>query len=292
MKYCPNCQNNYPDELQFCVNDGTPLVEFAEQGEATLFMPETETVAAPRRIEQVVPLDVPSSSAQNWRQNEPPNFATATPETDKPTNMAKIIALTILGMLALFGIAVGAWAYLKNDKREIAVNINSQPVNRAANTTNKNAETPTPAPSPTETPTPAPTLPPKEAKAVVADVKDAIDGWKDATENRNLEDHIGYYAPTVDYYKGGKVGIEKVRSDRQKAFMAYDSMNIDIDDLKVTPNGSGDKATAVFVKKWTFEGDNKYSSGKVQQQLELERINGQWLITGEKDLKIYYVDKQ
>ncbi len=61
--------------------------------------------------------------------------------------------------------------------------------------------------------------------------------------------------------------------------------------MKVTPDASGEKATAVFDKEWNFEGAEKYSAGKVQQQLTLGKIGGRWLITGEKDLKTYYVEK-
>ena len=68
----------------------------------------------------------------------------------------------------------------------------------------------------------------------------------------------------------------------------YDTININIDNVKVTPDASGERATVVLDKEWNFEGAEKFSSGKVQQQLTLNKIGGRWLITGEKDLKIYY----
>ncbi len=121
-------------------------------------------------------------------------------------------------------------------------------------------------------------------------MKNVIDEWESASENLDLDGNLSQYADTVDYYKGGRVSIGKVRADKQRAFEQYDSINFKITNIKVTPDASGEKATAVFDKEWTFEGADKYSAGKVQQQMTLNKISGKWLITGEKDLKTYYVE--
>ena len=188
---------------------------------------------------------------------------------------------------------IGAWLYFNSKKTEVAANVNIAPPNRPTNsnvasnqTTNANLATA----SPSATPTPQPTLNTQQTKAITDDVKDVVDDWKSATEDGDLDGHLSQYADTVDYYKGGRVGIGKVRADKQRALGAYDSININITNLKITPDASGEKATALFDKEWNFEGENKYSAGKVQQQLLLSKINGRWLITSEKDLKVYYVE--
>ncbi|MGI8787159.1 MAG: L,D-transpeptidase Cds6 family protein [Pyrinomonadaceae bacterium] len=295
MKYCPNCQTEYADDtLQFCLQDGTPLVASANQ--SSDFEREAETLVSPKQVEPIR-FEPPSSYQTNqtgWQSSQP--VIVEQQREPKKSNTAMIVALTILGTILLLGIGgTGAWLYMRNSQREIAVNINAAPQNRPTNSnaananqnTNANLATPTPGASPT----PEATLPPKEAKAVAEDIKNVIDDWKDASENFDMDEHLSHYAPTVDYYKGGRVSVDKVRADKQRAYDQYDSIDINIDNLKVTPDGSGKKATAIFDKKWKFKGDEKYSSGKVQQQLQLERVNGQWLITGEKDLKVYYVEK-
>jgi hypothetical protein len=60
--------------------------------------------------------------------------------------------------------------------------------------------------------------------------------------------------------------------------------------MTVTPDASGERATAVFDKEWNFSGAEKTSAGKVKQQLQLKKVNGQWLISGERDLKVYYTE--
>lgn len=293
MKHCPSCKTNYADDtLQFCLQDGTQLLEIPNAPLPTVAYTEQETILRSKPPEQVVPLDTPNFQVQNWQTNpggQSSNFPTET----KKSNTFIAVFFTVLGMLLLFGAGVGAWLFLRNGK-EVAVNINANsPSNRTPNANsanNQNLNASSPAPS-SPTPTPKPTLDPKQAKAVAEEVKNVVDDWKSASENLDLETNLEQYADTVDYYKAGKVGVEKVRADKRRAFEAYDSININLTNMKITPDDSGEKATALFDKEWTFEGAEKYSAGKVQQQLTFSKINGRWLITGEKDLKVYYVEK-
>lgn len=201
-------------------------------------------------------------------------------------------------MLVLGLGGAGAWLYFNNKKPvAVVVNNNSSTPNRltnanAANNQNSSANlaspTPTSSPPPAATPTAKPTINPEQAKNITGDVTNVVDGWKSASENLDMAGHLSYYADTVDYYRGGKVGIAKVRADQQRAFSQYDSISFNIDNLRVVPDPTGDRATAIFDKEWRFEGADKYSAGKVQQQLTLVKSGGKWLISGEKDLKVYY----
>jgi len=188
---------------------------------------------------------------------------------------------------------LGALLYFGNKRTQVAAGTNTAAQNRSPNTnaanqnTNVNLATPSPTATPTAQPT-QPTLKPDEVRAITGDVKDVVDDWKYSTETRDLDTHIGQYADTVDFYKAGRVNVSRVRADRARAFAAYDSISINTDNVKVAPDASGEKATVVLDKEWNFEGAEKSSSGKVQQQLTLNKVNGRWLITGEKDLKVYY----
>ena len=296
MKYCPQCQSSYTDDaLQFCLQDGTRLDESPDYDSPTVaFDTDSETVVSPKRVEPIR-FDLPSSYAANQADREIEQPVIVERETKK-ANTTAIVLLTALGTILLLGLGgIGTWLYFNRSKPEVAANVKTPPVNRSSNLNsidnqNSNNNSPIPAPTLTATPTPQPTLKPEQIKAVTSDVKNAVDKWESASENLDLDGHLGQYADMVDYYKGGRVGIAKVRADKQQAFEQYDSINFNITNMKITPNASGEKATAVFDKEWTFEGADKYSAGKVQQQLTLDKIGGRWLITGEKDLKIYYVE--
>lgn len=300
MKVCPQCRTEYTDDaLKYCLQDGTPLFDAPVQITSPDFTTESETVISPKRVEPIR-FDPPSSyqsSQANWETNQP----VVVEREPKKSNTPMIVALTILGTILVLGLGgAGAWLYFNNKKTIAVVNNNNsaapnRPVNtNAANNQNSNANsnananlaTPTPTPSPT--PTAKPTINPQQAKTISNDVENVIDNWKNASENLDITGHLSNYADTVDYYRGGRVGIAKVRADKEKAFNIYDSIEFNIDNLRVIPDPTGEKATAVFDKEWKFEGADSYSAGKVQQQLTLVKINGKWLISGEKDLKLYY----
>lgn len=293
MKQCPNCQTTYADDnLQFCLQDGTPLVS-PNRNSTSGYQTETETVVVPKRVEPIR-FEPPSSyqaSRENWQAPVPPVIIEQ--REPKKTNTAMVVILSVLGTTLLLGLGgAGVWLYSRNNKTEVAVNINAAPVNRAPNTNtavnqNANANLAS-SPSPTATPTAQPTLRPEVAKTISNDVKDVVNEWKDSTENLDLDTHINQYADKVDYYKAGRVDAARVRADRERAFNAYDTLIVNLDNIKVTPDATGEKATVVLDKEWNFEGAEKNSSGKVQQQLTLGKVNGRWLITGEKDLKVYY----
>lgn len=316
MKVCPQCRTKYTDDgLKFCLQDGTPLVNAPGQYSSPEFNTESETVISPKRVEPIR-FDPPSSyrnNQANWETNQP----VVVEREPKKSNTPMIIALSILGTLLILGLGgAGAWMYF-NDRKNVAVantnsvNTSNRPGNSSAannqnstlnstlnstansatnSTANSTANTApaTPTTTPNPIPTAKPTVNPQQAKAISNDVENVVDNWKNASESMDVAGHLSNYADTVDYYRGGKVGIAKVRADKERAFKSYDSIEFNIDNMRVIPDPSGEKATAIFDKEWKFEGADQYSAGKVQQQLTLVKSNGRWLISGEKDLKLYY----
>ena len=128
---------------------------------------------------------------------------------------------------------------------------------------------------------------------VVKEVADALDDWADSTSDRDLDDHMSHYADTLEtYYKRQNVSAAQVRTDRNAAFVRYDDMKVKLDNVVVTPDPTGMRATATFDKTWEFDSPDKNSKGSVRQQLTLLRAGGRWLINGERDLQVYYSDSE
>jgi ketosteroid isomerase-like protein len=131
--------------------------------------------------------------------------------------------------------------------------------------------------------------PEADASEVSKEVGDALEGWADAERERDLDDHMSYYADTLEtFYKRQNVPAAQVRAERSKAFERYDHIDVRLSNVQVTPDPTGARATAVFDKTWRFEGGDKDSSGSVRQQVTLVRIGGHWLINGERDLQVYF----
>ena len=302
MKQCPNCQTIYTDDtLKFCLQDGTPLVNVtnSETEMPTVAFTDSETLVSPRQVERLeVPIE--KSNSYDWEQSRQTQISEFQPETKK-SNTFFAVALTAFVMFLLFGGAIGTWLYLNKGKNQIVQNNNNKGAINQSSTPKSNvniSNSVSPAevsPSPTATPTVSPTATPTATPApdfnpeqIQREVSEKINAWIKATESGNVNAITNNYADTIDYYNKKNVSLDAVRKDKQKAFSKFYNIEMNISNLHVTPDATGERTTAVFDKEWNFEGDDNYSSGKVQSQLQLQKFNGKWLITGEKDLKVYY----
>lgn len=276
MKICPNCQTRYTDDsLQFCLQDGTALQSNDNDSSmpTVAFNDEQETIVKNRT----------SSAARFETQNyQQPQTANCPPETKKNNTMLAIV-VTVLAMLLVFAIGIAGWLYFKN-KNEVASNQNAQ--NSVQNSAKPTA-TPTAKPSvkPSASATATPSF---DAEELKADVSKSVNAWRAAAESIDLDEYMTHYATAIDYYNKKQTSVATVRADKEKAFSNYDSMQINLGNINVTPDATGENATAVFDKEWRFENAEKVSEGKVQTQLQMKKISGDWKITGEKDLKVYY----
>ena len=133
----------------------------------------------------------------------------------------------------------------------------------------------------------------ENAPSAESEVNTALEGWAQSTRNRDVDAHMRYYADTLDYYyKLTQVPSSKVRDDRTKAFAKFNYVSVQLSNINVALDSTGQRATVLLDKTFDFRGDNDaFFSGSVQNQLTLTKLGGAWLITGEKELKVYYVNK-
>lgn len=320
MKLCQTCGRTYTDEtLRFCLEDGTPLGADA-QGGGGVPDPEATLVREPRPANRSgqPPNEVlnrhtaETLAAPVSAQTAPPPFPLAQSATTTTTTIAQdsasvpnrrrtAIILVVAAVCAILLVSLGGlftYIYLKrmNDEHarvadsqenrpaNIATTQNSSSNNNSSRLANNGNSRPTPtAVSPT------PVQPPVDAAGVAGQVSSALNGWAAATSARDIDAHMNYYADTLDtYYNAKNISASRVRADRERAFSTYSSMKVQLSNIKVTPDASGQRATATLDKSWNFEGD-KVSTGSVQQLITLEKTQGRWRITGERDLQVYYV---
>lgn len=300
MKQCPTCQSQYTDDtLQFCLQDGSPLRFAAGSTESpTIAFNEQETVVSGRKSDQINTPPLTNPTDWNPNQFQTNSAAPAAPPAEKRSGTTAAVFATAFVMLLLFSfVGIGAWLYLRGVSNDPNKNVllakreerDAQNANRTSVTTAK-------------TPQPQATFAPKidsssnanlttnsapvDKEQIRRDVSEKINSWKAATEARDLDAFAGIYAGTVDYYNKKGASLAAVRADKQRAFAAYDSIKFTLSNMTVVPDASGETATAVFDKEWFFEGA-KTSTGKVQSQLKLKKVGGNWLITGERDLRVY-----
>jgi ketosteroid isomerase-like protein len=284
MKYCPKCNANYTDETyEFCLQDGTLLVESSDaQSSPTVFLPEEqETQVKIKPTEQIQ--FFPPTQGQDWQSSQVTQIPPPIQNQNQPpqkSNTSRTVLLTALAMLLLFGTSFGVWYFLRGMAGDVAEN-------RTPEIQNKQTATRTPSPKPTTaTPTPTPEI---DAEKIKAEIAGELEDWRTATEAGDINAVMNHYADSISFY-GAQKSKATVRNDKQTAFNKYDSMEISISNKRISADASGEKAVAVFDKQWSFIGENVYE-GKVQSEFKFVKSGGKWLITSEKDLKIYYVNK-
>lgn len=168
MKYCPSCQIKYADEtLQFCLQDGTGLLDYSEQSAApTRHWSEKETVVRQAPV------------TAGWESNRKTQDSAVQTEAKKSGTFLTIV-VTALVMLVIFGgIAIG-WLLLRDKGAE--------------NNVSSNLKTPEKTSSPTPTPT-------KTAERNKSENSDGSSDWEiDNNLSFNGGERITFYAvPNVE----------------------------------------------------------------------------------------------
>lgn len=287
MKICPNCRTQYTDEtLRFCLQDGAALepLHAAYVPDASPSEPEMETVARRRTS-----VDMGWKNPVDAEQVEPILKKRRWPRLA----VAAVIAAAVLLLMTAGGI-IGIWFYLKGQGGAANANSNGSRGGTSANNTNRptptRSPTPTPSPGGTRTPPPAPTPPDNVVKEQISrEISQQLEQWQALTQSGDLDGLMGMYADSVKYYRSRGAAPSAIRADKARAFRRYELIEFNISALEVTVGDDRNSAIAAFDKEWYFDGPDP-SSGKVRQELEFRRINGKWLITGERDIKVYFTN--
>ncbi len=303
MKHCPKCSRYYADEtLQYCLEDGTPLN--LQSYETNDLSGEQETIVLSKTPDKI---NFDLNRSEHIGQDQmPPVTNTKIQTAPVKSNTPLIIALTAMIMLLLFGvIGIGAYFYMNGKDSKVAQNteftanknntsINSKNTNKTieSNITSKTPQkvekSPTPKPTETAEKTPVSEVETEEIKKGIAQ---RLSSWKSQAEAINLENYMNSYADEIDYYNNNGASKKFVRNDKQRAFRRYDLMKVNLSNISIIASKDGQTANVLFDKAWSFSGADNSSSGKVRQQLKLKKEGENWLITSEKDLKIYYINK-
>ncbi|PYS89921.1 MAG: hypothetical protein DMF62_06200 [Acidobacteria bacterium] len=283
MKICPTCRTQYTDDtLQFCLQDGSLLIAPLPADTPTVAFDETPTV-------------VRASDSQVTARATQPDVK-AIPAFKKKRRRSVIVSVLVAcaTLILLFaGAAIGYWIYQHN-RREVANNNSANTPNSKQSPGNVSGYFPSSTPHSTASPTSKPPMPPEtppetDQGSAKQAVSQSVYSWSSAAETGDLDSYMGKYADTVDYYNRSALSRSQVRNDKARAFSLYSSMRMTLSDLNVSVDETGTRATAEFDKEWDFRG-KKNSSGKVRSQLRMKLDGGRWLITSERDTRVYYTN--
>lgn len=270
MKVCPKCNSSYSDEtLNFCLTDGVPLVaeeildEYLSKHNSKSWH-TADTLVDPRfSLSDARPTAIGTSA---------PTFelGNTTAQNLIPAK-SRTPLYAALGVLLAALIGGGVWWYSKSNSTTQAVVSENTP------SPSKRVIVPITA---------------EQDAQVKKEVTEFLLNWARTNSEKNAEAHIALYANTLEIYYG-ESGRDKghVLADRQRAYQRYNTIQMDVDNIKVTPE-SQESATVVFDKSWTMRNDKKTSTGSVQQEIHVSKTGGKWLIDSEKDLKVYFINNR
>jgi hypothetical protein len=286
-------------------NAELPPTEILDFGAApTLRAFDEDATAQPRKV---------AATAKQQARPTINEFQNPVAPAPVPRNTTSVVAVTAVATILVLAVGgLGAWLLLRDKNgngnsgnstlAETARSSNASNVtttNNASGSTVSNTSTlpgtvstPVVVATPYATPsaTPQPTTATADTASARREVLDALNGWTETMRQANLERHMAYYADTLHtYYLQSNYSSSRVRANVARAFSKYDTFDVKLTNMQIEVDPPGTSAIATFDKTFTFSGATTYS-GSGLNRFWLEKIGGRWLITGEKDLKTYYVN--
>lgn len=265
MKICPKCRSTFTDEtLNFCLSDGETLVVSEVYNSADFVYSEDQTIADSN-------FQVPHTL-----NNPNPNPTSPTVEFSKqftqvltPKKTKYVLPGILLFLLGLCAVTAG-YFYSKSEKPA------TPNLTEITQTTNRSTVN----------------LSNEQQGQINKEIAVFLESWRVAIEKKDMDSHIKHYSNSIEvFYKEGGVDRNFVRAIRQKALDNYNTLEIKIDNMKVSPD-SNESVYVIFDKTWTFKNNLKTTTGQVQQELHIVKSDGKWQITGEKDLKVYFINNR
>lgn len=296
MKICPKCHSSYSDEtLNFCLTDGVPLITAeAVQGERLsmqqswqeaetlhdkdfVLPPQHSTLGSSSGEHTTSPNSgsptIASSGSYTTSFSSAPNASVVIPAQRRSNFILQAGIVVLLAVGAAIGIF---WLHSGLTGKNTANNSQNSAVPSATVEVRKTAVA----------------LAPEQENQLKKEISETLETWRSTIEKRDIEGHIKNYVQILDnYYRESGIYREHVRADRQRAFDRYPIISLTIDNVIITPL-SLESASVTFDKSWSFKNSQKMSTGSVQQEIEFVKQNGRWLINGEKDLKVYYINNR
>ncbi|HEY8563636.1 MAG TPA: hypothetical protein VIL74_24870 [Pyrinomonadaceae bacterium] len=273
MKVCPKCNSSYSDEtLNFCLTDGVPLVaeeildEYLSKHNSKSWHTADTLVDQRFSLSDARPTAV-STSAPTFE------LGNTTARHMMPPAKSNTALYAILGVLLAALLGGGSYWWFSKSPNQTVKSVLSE----------ETASIPKHAIVP---------ISPEQEAQIKKELTDFMLNWAKTNSNKDSDAHLAHYANLLEVYYG-ESGKDKnhVLADRLRAYQRYDSILMQVDNLKITPE-SAESAMIVFDKSWTMRNEKKTSTGSVQQEVHVTKSNGKWLIDAEKDLKVYFLNNR
>jgi serine/threonine protein kinase len=114
----------------------------------------------------------------------------------------------------------------------------------------------------------------------------ALDSWIAATNARDLNRQMSFYAPTLNaFYQKRDISQAAVRAEKSRLFSQISSIDVKASSPEIRVSDDGRNAVMRFHKRWDFVGAQS-SSGEVVQELGWRKTDAGWKIVSERDVQV------
>ena len=118
-------------------------------------------------------------------------------------------------------------------------------------------------------------------------LRGALGGWIAATNARDINRQMTFYAPTLSsYYLGNNFSRAAVRQDKADTFAQASLVKITISEPSLNIARDGRSAVMRFRKHYVIDSGGQRRDGEVLQELVWSKTSGGWKITSERDLQV------
>jgi serine/threonine protein kinase/ketosteroid isomerase-like protein len=119
-----------------------------------------------------------------------------------------------------------------------------------------------------------------------ADLKTALNEWISATNSRDINKQMAFYAPTlIAFYQRRNATQAVVRAEKSRLSSQATTIDVRASEPEIQLGADGQTATMRFHKSWNFSGDRP-ESGEVIQELRWQNTAAGWKIVSERDVEV------
>ena len=118
-------------------------------------------------------------------------------------------------------------------------------------------------------------------------LRDALDGWIAATNARDINRQMDFYAPALSrFYLASNATRAVVRAEKVRVFRSATRVDISAAAPEIIFTAGGRAAVMRFRKTYAVEGGPGARAGEVVQELRWARTPAGWRITSERDVRV------
>src|SRR5687767_13133786 len=118
-------------------------------------------------------------------------------------------------------------------------------------------------------------------------LRDALNEWIDATNNRDIEKQMSFYLPRLRaYYLTRNTSRDFVREEKARVFERASVIDIRAEEPEIIFQDGGRTAIMRYRKKYRIENGRQSRRGEVIQELRWQRAGEEWRIFSERDIRV------